>query len=153
LVKEGNNAQLLLIGEGPTADAIRALSPKNVYLVGQVSNLHDYLSICDIGILPSYFPGESFPLILLDMMCNSLPIIASDIGDIPWIVGFDNDAAGITISMTESGIDENELYLASLKLSNPVVRSKFSANSRKRFEENFSIDIMVDRYLSLYCTY
>jgi glycosyltransferase involved in cell wall biosynthesis len=150
LVEAGNNAELLLIGEGPAADDIRALSPKNVSLVGQVSNLHDYLSICDIGILPSYFPGESFPLILLEMMCNSLPIIASDIGEIPSIIGDKNEAAGLVVPRTASGINEDALYNAVIKLLDFNLRSRYAKISRLRYEDKFSVKTMVDAYEDCY---
>ena len=84
------------------------------------------------------------------MMCNSLPIIASDIGEIPLIIGQSNDMAGIVISRTHSGINEDELYSASLKLMDFDIRTTFSRHSRTRYLENFSIRKMVDAYVALY---
>ena len=150
LVGEGHNVELLLIGEGPAADKLRELPHPNVHFTGQVSNLHDYLNLCDIGILPSYFEGESFPLILLEMMCNGLPIIASDIGEIPSMIGADNSAAGFTVSLNGSTINQDELYSAALKLLDSEKRAILSKNSRARYLESFSIEKMVDAYISIY---
>ena len=150
LIGEGHNVELLLIGEGPAANKLREHSHANVHFTGQVSNLHDYLNVCDIGILPSYFEGESFPLILLEMMCNSLPIIASDIGEIPSMIGADKDAAGLTISLNGSKINEDELYCVALKLLDSEKRANLAENSRSRYLKYFSIEKMVDAYSSIY---
>lgn len=150
LEREGHNVELLLIGEGPAADSLRDKVPKNVFLISQVANLHDYLNLCDIGILPSYFEGESFPLILLEMMCNSLPIVASDIGEIPRMIGEGPDSSGFVISQKNSSIDEEEFYKASLKLLDKNVRAAYANNARLRYSEKFSIKKMVDAYCALY---
>jgi len=150
LVGEGHNVELLLIGEGPAANKLREHSHKNVHFTGQVSNLHDYLNVCDIGILPSYFEGESFPLILLEMMSNSLPIIASDIGEIPSMIGTGDGAAGLIISLCDSGINEDEFYNAVLEFLDSRKRAIVSKNSRTKYLENFSITKMVDEYRSIY---
>ena len=78
------------------------------------------------------------------MMCNSLPIIASDIGEIPSIIGQGTDSAGIIIPRTSSGINEDELYAASLRFLDCDTRTAFAENSRRRYLENFSIVKMVD---------
>ena len=60
---EGHAVDLMLIGEGPAANEIRKAAPAHVRLIGQVANLQDYLNLADIGLLPSYFVGESLPLV------------------------------------------------------------------------------------------
>ncbi|MGA1297005.1 MAG: glycosyltransferase, partial [Burkholderiaceae bacterium] len=75
-----------------------------------MTNPQVYFELADIGLLPSYFVGEAMPLVLLEMMAKSLPLVASNIGEIPCILGTGEDAAGLIVPLSESGIDEDALY-------------------------------------------
>lgn len=147
---QGHKVDLILIGEGPSADAARAQAPANVLLMGQVSNLQDYLAIADVGLLPSYFVGESLPLVLIEMMAKSLPLIATNIGETPDIIGAGGDAAGILVPLKDEGLDTEALIVATKKMLDPDVRKQFALNARKRFDANFRLDRMVDRYAEVY---
>ena len=147
---EGHAVDLLLIGEGPAADKIQREVPPNVRVVGQVSNLQDYLKIADIGLLPSSFVGESLPLVLLEMMATSLPLVASEIGEIPWILGRGDNAAGLLIPLKGKGVDEEALYAAVLRLLDKGTRNQFAQMSRRRYETEFTLGAMVDQYSGLY---
>lgn len=147
---EGYCVDLLLIGEGPAADAIRKDAPEHVHLVGQVADLQDYFEIVDIGILPSYFVGESLPLVLLEMMARGLPLVASDIGEIPSILGEGEEAAGLLVPRTNDGIDEDALYHAVLSMLDASRRDVFSKAAKQRFNEHFTVTRMVDHYEAMY---
>lgn len=148
---EGHVVDLLLIGDGPAADKIRPQAPEYVRLIPQVSNLQDYLVLADIGLLPSYFVGESFPLVLLEMMAKSLPLVSSDIGEIPWIIGSGETAAGIIVPSSTNGIDEEALYCAARKLLHPMTRTSYAKNARDRYDRKFTIRSTLLRYKELYC--
>lgn len=147
---EGHIVDLMLIGEGPSADEIRSMSPEHVYLMGQVSNLQDYLAIADVGLLPSYFVGESLPLVLIEMLAKGLPLVASTIGEIASIVGTGEKAAGILVPLEGEGINMAALVEALRQLLDPAEREQFSQNAQERFDEEFRIERMVDRYAELY---
>jgi glycosyltransferase involved in cell wall biosynthesis len=147
---EGHKVDLMLIGEGPCADDIRAMAPAHVHLMGQVANLQDYLAIADVGLLPSYFVGESLPLVLIEMMAKGLPLIASTIGEIASIIGTGAGAAGILVPLDGDGIDSDALVAACRRLLDPAEREGLSANARQRFEADFRLDRMMDRYAALY---
>jgi len=150
LNNEGHIVDLLLIGEGPLADSVRLQSPMNVYQVNQVANIQSYLRMADIGLLPTYFEGESFPLVLLEMMAVSLPIVASDIGEIPSILGINELPAGLVVPALDSSIDEEALFTAVCKLLDPAIRQRYAKNARSRYECNYTIQKMVDRYACCY---
>lgn len=150
LNREGHAVDLMLIGEGPAADAIRAEAPEHVCLVGQVVNLQNYFQIADIGILPSYFVGESLPLVLLEMMAQSLPLVATEIGEIPWMLGRGDDAAGLLVPLRDAGVDEAALHAAVSQLLDETYRADMGKASRSRFEQEFTLQMMVDRYEDTY---
>jgi glycosyltransferase involved in cell wall biosynthesis len=146
----GYPTDLLLIGEGPTASVIKEQGPAHVRLLGQVSNLQAHLRILDIGLLPSYFPGESLPLVLLEMMAQGIPSIASHIGEIPWILNGGDDPVGLLVPLSSSGVDEDILFAHAIKLSDKALRSKLSLNAKVRFQKEFEIGRMLDRYIEQY---
>ena len=146
----GHPTDLLLIGEGPTADRIRQEAPPHVRQLGQVNNLQAYLGLLDIGLLPSYFRGESLPLVLIDMMAQGVPVIASDIGEIAWMLTGGEKPAGLLVPLTADGIDEEILLSHALALTDPALRDELGQNAKVRFNSEFEIGLMLDRYLALY---
>lgn len=151
---EGHKVDLILCGEGPVADEIRLHTPDHVLLTGQVANVQDYFAISDIGILPSTFVGESLPLSLIEMIAKGLPLIASDVGEIPSIIGEGETAAGLLIPLETAGgtlrLDMEAFEAAVRRLLDPALRRSMSANACQRFDAKFRLDRMVDRYGELY---
>nr|WP_169618092.1 glycosyltransferase [Ruegeria sp. PR1b] len=165
---EGAAVDLILCGEGPAAEEIRRRAPDHVVLTGQVSNVQDYFALADIGILPSYFQGESLPLALLEMMAQGLPLIASDVGEIAQVLGVEEGAeqaavagvkegkAGLLVPVNrdpDSGamaLDTEAFLAASRRLLDADLRARLARGARARFEAEFRLDQMVDRYAALY---
>ncbi|MEY8879923.1 glycosyltransferase [Donghicola sp. XS_ASV15] len=151
---EGHKVDLILCGEGPAADAVRANAPEHVVLTGQVPNVQDYFAISDIGLLPSYFIGESLPLALIEMIAKGLPVVASDVGEIPSIVGAGDSAAGILVPLAEQegkpALDQEAFIEALRQMMDPVQRARMGTAARQRFDAEFRLDRMVDRYAELY---
>ncbi|RFU12436.1 glycosyltransferase [Rhodobacteraceae bacterium W635] len=150
---EGHAVDLLLLGEGPAEAALRHEGAEHVHLTGQVANPQAYFELADIGLLPSYFVGESLPLVLLEMMAKGLPLVASEIGEIPWIVGRDEDAAGLLIPLEDDGVDEDALHAAVSRLLDADYRATMATAARHRYEADFTIERMVDRYAAFYQKY
>lgn len=147
---EGHVVDLMLIGEGPVANEIRNAMPQHVYLIGQVVNVQVYLNLADIGLLPSYFVGESMPLVLIEMMAKSLPIVASDIGEIPWMLGRGAEAAGLLVPLKAQRVDQEALYTAVKRMLVKMDRESVSCASRRRFEKEFTLQRMISQYRELY---
>lgn len=147
---QGHKVDLVLLGEGPMADTLRAQNLPHVHLAGQVANAQDYFAISDIGMLPSYFVGESLPLSLIEMMAKSLPLIATQIGEIPDILGTGDDAAGLLVPLKGDGLDMDALVAATKRMMDPALRQNFAHNARARFDAHYRLDHMVDRYAEVY---
>lgn len=146
----GHPTDLLLIGEGPAADSIRAKAPPHVTQVGQVNNLPAYLRLLDIGLLPSYFRGESLPLVLIEMMAQGLPIIASETGEIPWMLTGGGKPAGLLVPLMNDKIDEDKFLAHAISLTDPKLRRELGQRALARFESEFEIKYMLKRYHALY---
>ncbi len=151
LNKAGHAVDLMLIGEGPMADEFRLKAPAHVHLYGQVSNIQDYINVADIGILPSFFLGESMPLILLEMMAQGKPIVTTDVGDIPDVIGDGSEAAGLIVPLTKNKTVNQAAFNKAVKSLLPKpARTKLSKASKARFDKHFTMDLMANQYAELY---
>ncbi len=63
---------------------------KQVKLLGKVPLVEPYYHVADVLVLPSEHEGFGVPLI--EGMAAGVPVIASDAGAMPWVVGADSDA-------------------------------------------------------------
>lgn len=150
LNEEGLAVDLMLIGEGPAADVIQVQGPAHVHLYGQVDNLHDFLDAADVVLLPSTFVGESMPLILLEAMAKGTPVVATDVGEIPSMLGSGSEAGGIAVPLREGQVDIDGFCSAIKLLSDLHRRESMGKKARKRFEEKFTTSKMIDSYENLY---
>src|SRR5262249_10588075 len=103
--------------------------------------VHRILAQSSIMCLPSHWEG--FPLSVLEGMASGAAIIASRVGDIPWMI----EGAGI---LHEPG-DVEVLSRAIERLADdPVERGRLGRRGRTRIEEDLGRSRLVPRVFSLY---
>lgn len=148
----GRDCVLLLIGDGPDFGAIKAvnLGRKHVLFLGRVDNPLPIIRECDIGIFPSRYAGESFPLFVLECLQGGLPVIASDAGDIPQIMNaIKGEAPGFVVPRSlDHDAMANEMAKAAAKIimgRGGLARFKEQA---LRLAQHFSINKVTDLYLN-----
>jgi glycosyltransferase involved in cell wall biosynthesis len=147
LNKVGHAVDLMLIGEGPAADAVALQAPDHVHLYGQVANLGDYIAAADIGLLPSFFIGESMPLVLLEMMASGKPVIATDVGEIPSMIG---EGAGAVVPLQGGKVDIDGFVEAITMLLDEKYRDEVGHRAKERFDSRYTMDQMIANYGALY---
>lgn len=98
------NIELILIGDGPVYEQLMAEPnvPQGVHLLGFRPNIRDYFAASDMAFLPTRFPGESCPLVLIDSLFAGTPILASDLGEITRMIETDGVKAGETFPLEEN---------------------------------------------------
>ncbi|SLN65002.1 GDP-mannose-dependent alpha-(1-6)-phosphatidylinositol monomannoside mannosyltransferase [Roseivivax jejudonensis] len=147
----GLAADLLLVGSGPEADRLAAEARPHVHLCGHVRDAMPYLAACDIALLPSTFSGESLPLAVIEAMALGKPVVATDIGDIAWMVGTGQGAAGCVVPIPADGDVATGFVAACTDLAGDAhLRADLGRAARARYRRWFTETEMVDRYAAEY---
>lgn len=101
-------------------------------------------SEADIFIFPTFYHNECFPLVLLEAMQHSLPLVSTFEGGIPDIVKNNENGFLIKKNDVDELVDKLEILLKSSE-----IRKKMGQNGRKLFEENFTIEIFEENFLTI----
>jgi len=142
----GRRIDLILVGAGEMYDRLKNRVPEFVHLVGFKSNVRDYLAAADIGFLPSEYPGESFPLLIIDSFFAGRPVVSSNLGEIKTMVG----AAGITFDLVNGKVPIDTLAKILRTLAdNPDAYEKINRHVATQ-AENFSIEHVAEKYIEVY---
>ncbi|WP_424235998.1 N-acetyl-alpha-D-glucosaminyl L-malate synthase BshA [Bhargavaea ginsengi] len=141
-------SKLLLVGDGPEAEAIHTLVQeeglgREVLFLGKRDDLPDLFSISDLNMLVS--EKEAFGLVLIEAMACGVPCIGSDIGGIPEVIedgknGFIRPLGDI------EGYAESAIRI----LKDPELAAKFSEDAMRSVRERFSSERIVREYESAY---
>jgi glycosyltransferase involved in cell wall biosynthesis len=146
------DVHLLLIGEGEVHDALREKPPPwFVHLLGNRADLADFLASSHLGLLPSYFEGESFPLVLIEYFMAGLPVIASNIGEISKMMKVnDHRSAGSLIELRNGRIDPNELADAMIRMLTDRQLYDDCVSAVGLLKSRFNIENTAQHYLAVY---
>lgn len=138
------NLHFTFVGDGPDRqalqnDVVSAGLGQYVTFAGMSNNVDAYLVNSDVFILPS--EDEGLPMAIIEAMRASLPIVSTPVGGIPEMV--DNGVNGLLIQPTA-----DDVYKV-LSNSNSYDWRSMGINARKKFEENFTVEKMVEGYIDL----
>ena len=106
----GADIRLILIGDGAVHDRLRKEGvPDHVRLEGFRQNIRAYFASSDMGFLPSRYRGESFPLVVIDCLHAGCPVLASAIGEIPYMLETGSGPAGVLFELDNWSIPTADL--------------------------------------------
>lgn len=137
-----NKIHVTFLGSGELEKKCRDIANNNpaFSFKGAVNNVTEYYKNADIIALITNFEG--LPISLVEALPLAKPIVASNVGGIPEIVNRKN---GFVVNN-----DEQEIQIAITKLINNDLRQELGQNSRKRYEEKFMIQKMLDATNNIY---
>jgi len=145
---------LVLIGDGPVAAELRHAYGSLDWLIflGHVDSPSRYFGCFDLGVFPSTFSGETFPLFVVECFQAGKPIVATDIGEMPNILG--NDAvqrAGALVSHKASRVDLVYAMAEAIAelLRNPARYERMRANAVEA-SSRFSMPRLAQSYNVLF---
>lgn len=150
LARSGMKFQCILIGDGPTRQAMEQLAHKlnvadKVFFGGTVSRsgIKELLYKADIFVLPSLHEG--MPGSVMEAMAAGLPIIGTDVNGINELVIDGKTGYLVPPKNPEALADRLALLMA-----NPQARIAMGQYGRKRIAEEFTLDLMVERTEAFY---
>ncbi|WP_374564816.1 glycosyltransferase, partial [Nitrosomonas sp.] len=148
LVGKGSDVHLIVVGEGPLRSQLEGLVVKfqihkNVIFVGHQSDISDFIEAMDILVLPSL--NEGIPMLLLEALALSRPIVASRTGGIPEVI--EDGKSGLLV--------EPGNFLAIAEAIDLLIRQKdqadqFGRTGQRRVSQNFTASLMAEKTARLY---
>lgn len=144
--------QLLLIGDGEEPRRLRPLyaTEERIHFLGFQDQIRKFLSASDMGFIPTRFPGESFPLVLIDSIMCGKPVLASEIGEINSMLASDQGKAGITFALEEWEIPIRKLAELIIEIANNRELYQHLTKRAKKAARKFDPELMVTQYEEYY---
>lgn len=143
VVQECPQYRFLLLGDGPLESSLKkqievANLGEHFIFAGMLDDLDLELAGADLMIHPSI--EEPFGISVLEGLRAGLPVIASDVGGIPEVVGSTD-----TSILVESG-DHEQLAAEMIKLAESSERRiELGRRARQRYTQQFSDELMCQR--------
>lgn len=141
-------------GKGPLKDALDNLIKENnlqdkVELIGFLSDeeAFGYFEASDIFVLSSIMKTEAFAIVQIEAMSCAKPVITADIpgSGVSWVNM--HNTSGLICRRKNS---EELAKCINLIGENNELYKTLSAGAKKRFEENFHRNVMINKTLELY---
>ena len=143
--------QLLMIGEGPEFDRLKMqTSLEFVHFLGFRLNIRDYFAASDIGFLPSRFRGESSPLVVIECLLSGKPILASDVGEIRYMLDSPEGLAGEVFNLVDWEIPIETVGRIIVTLANDPLEYQRLLRCVTLATAKFDVCTMLDKYERVY---
>jgi len=148
ILKQGIATRLVMVGDGSertnAEHRARCLGVTDACLfVGKRPNIVDYLSACDVLLLPS--EQESFGLAALEAMACEVAVIATRVGGIPEVVD-----DGVTGFLSAVGDLDKMATDAARLLKDREFRQAMGHRARQSAISRYRTDLVIPQYIDFY---
>jgi N-acetyl-alpha-D-glucosaminyl L-malate synthase BshA len=148
VLQKGIKTRLVMVGDGSErTNAEHRARCLGIYdrctFVGKQPRIVDYLSACDVLLLPS--EQESFGLAALEAMACEVPVIASRVGGLPEVV-----TDGETGYLNPVGDIEEMAVDAVRLLSDQKLRREMGQRARESAISRYRTDVVIPQYIEFY---
>jgi len=143
---------LVLVGE---SEHIRALSNtysahNNIHFTGHSDKPLDWIQIMDVGLLPTTYPSESLPTVIIEYLCCGIPCIASDAGEIVNMIQKDGRVAGLIVPIVNGSVSVDGVKDAMEKYHGDKTLYQEHKDNAGECYEQFDMDKCVKSYYDVY---
>lgn len=122
-------------------EPIQEALPENLFCLGEIPNAGVYIKYSDLFILFANYEG--LPVSIIEALSCGIPALASKVGGNPEIL---DNTCGYAL--------ENDIVLFKEKIielfSNKNLYESLKKGARQKYENEFTIDVMVNNYLKVY---
>jgi glycosyltransferase involved in cell wall biosynthesis len=140
------DTHLILVGSGfddMFCDKLRNMGLRDtVHIYGTTNNIFEVIPGFDIAALSS--KTESFPNVIAEYMLSTLPIVSTNVSDIPEIIG---EYGFVVPPGDPEAFSKALLSVLNMSDNDKIILGK---NARERILNNFPIDKIYDSYLDKY---
>ena len=151
--KASRPVYLALCGDGDEHDELVRLhgDRPSVRFLGYQSEVTGFYRLCDCCVLPTRFPGESFPFTLIESLKAGTPIISTDVGEIRNVVQpEDHDAAGIVVAPLADDQEFTDLIAGAMLAMLDDDRRRAWAEASEHLGESYSFERLTSDYETIY---
>ena len=139
--------RLVIVGDGPERQRLEALAEsfglaKRVHFVGHVAAPHALYHGFDLYALSS--DTEQMPMTILEAMAASLPIAATDVGDVADMVAQENRM--FVAPLTDAALADSLRTL----MMDPALRQRLGAANRAKAIRDYDQQAMFTAYAALF---
>ena len=156
LQKQTNRGvHLIFIGDSSYLRELKTRLEKqsnhHIHFLGGISGPVKWVRCFDVGLLPSYFAGESVPMTVIEYLACDKPVIATNAGSIKEMITNDGERAGIIFDYhRDFKINVKNLQEAMGQyLQNPELLKKHGATANQCFKK-FDIKNITREYKDFY---
>jgi glycosyltransferase involved in cell wall biosynthesis len=138
----------LIAGEGTERAKLEALASElgitgQVYFMGARNDMPNVYASFDVFVLPSL--NEGMPIALIEAMATAKPVVATRVAAVPKLV-IDGETGLLIEPQSPQALSDAICQL----LENSVLRERLGRAARAKVEQQFSSQVMAQRYLKLY---
>ncbi|BAZ47948.1 hypothetical protein NIES4103_05530 [Nostoc sp. NIES-4103] len=153
--RSNKKVNLILVGESEYISSLKeSLKPELmpvVHFTGYSSEPNYWIESFDVGLLPTYFPGESLPNSIIEYLYLGKPVIATEVGGIPEMLTHEGQTAGFMINLTANGkADVSTMTEKMLSYINDTNLLKEHSCLAKQASNKFQMQTCVEAYESLF---
>jgi glycosyltransferase involved in cell wall biosynthesis len=147
----GGPLRVLLAGNGPMREALESASRPEMQVEIRADFSHETMPAAyaqmDVLVLPSRTTStwkEQFGRVLVEALSCGVPVVGSDSGEIPWVIGATNGGR----IFPEGDVDALTRVLSDLR-DDPALRRRLGQQGRDAVRRRFSVDACADGLESL----
>lgn len=143
---------VVIVGSGPVEQELQARARKlklsNVHFLGLLPEEDKValLKLCYAVIFPSHLRSEAFGIALLEGAMFGKPMISSEIGTGTTYINVAGETGLVVPPSDPQAFEQAMTYL----IEHPDKAVQMGRAARRRYEELFTADIMVSKYIDLY---
>lgn len=146
------NTHLIFIGDGDYLVGLseKYKSEKRVHFIGHSDKPLDWITVMDVGLLPTTYASESLPTVIIEYLCCHIPAIASDAGEITNMLDVNGKKAGIIIPIKNKSVSVDELATAMERyITDNELYNQHKQNAAVCYEQ-FDMDKCIESYVATY---
>ena len=153
--RPGSDLHLIFVGQSKFLHGLKKDIPAavagRVHFVGHSFDPSYWINAFNVGLLPSYFAGETLPNTIIEYLSCKVPAIATNVGGIPDMVCVGSDRAGLLIDLTADGKIAMDRLMAAMEtyLDDEALRLAHSATAEIAFKK-YSIEECSSKYETLF---